>query len=160
MKIIVNRMAILCWVLLLASIPRAIAQSQSDNSGLKTVEYRPGQIWITDQGITVTILAIEDVHRVGKVVHVRIDKIPFQSCGDIHLKRAIEHLALTEKMMRKSGLVLSKDNVVLPESSIDAYRKWEEQKKHEVLKVPIQKAILTQGDVLGPMICNFVPSET
>jgi hypothetical protein len=63
-------------------------------------------------------------------------------------------------MMRKSGLVLSKDNVVLPESSIDAYRKWEEQKKHEVVKEPIQKAILTEGNVLGPMICNFVPSET
>ena len=134
--------------------------SQSDNSSLKTVEYRPGQVWITDQGITVTILAIEDAHRVGKVVHVRIDKIPFQSCGDIHLTRAIEHLALTEKMMRKSGLVLSKDNVVLPESSIDAYRKWEERKKHEVVKVPIQKAILTEGNELGPMICNFVPSET
>ena len=127
---------------------------------MKTVEYRPGQVWITDQGITVTILAIEDAHRVGKVVHVRIDKIPFQSCGDIHLTRAIEHLALTEKMMRKSGLVLSKDNVVLPESSIDAYRKWEERKKHEVVKVPIQKAILTEGNELGPMICNFVPSET
>ena len=127
---------------------------------MKTVEYRPGQVWITDQGITVTILAIEDAHRVGKVVHVRIDKIPFQSCGDIHLTRAIEHLALTEKMMRKSGLVLSKDNVVLPESSIDAYRKWEERKKHEVVKVPIQKAILTEGNELGPMTCNFVPSET
>jgi hypothetical protein len=47
--------------------------------------------------------------------------------------------ALTEKMMRQSGLVLSKANVVLPESPIDAYRKREEQKKHEVVKVPIQK---------------------
>src|SRR2546425_2673694 len=158
MKIIVSKMAALCWVLLLASFPRAIAQSQSDNSSLKTVEYTPGQVWIADQDITVTILAIEDLHKVGKVVHVRIDKIPFQSCGDIHLTRAIDHLALTEKMMRKSGLVLSKDNVVLPESSIDAYRKWEEQKKHEVVKVPIQKAILTEGNVLGPMICNFAPS--
>jgi hypothetical protein len=160
MKIIVSNSAVLRWVLLLASIPGAIAQGQSDNSNLKAVEYRSGQVWITDQGITVTILAIEDVQRVGKVVHVRIDKIPFQSCGDIHLTRAIEHLALTEKMMRKSGLVLSKDNVGLPESSIDAYRKWEKHKKHEVIKVPIQKAILTEGNIAGPMICNFVPSET
>jgi len=160
MKIIVSKMVVLRWAFLLASIPGAIAQGQSDNSNLKTIEYRSGQVWITDQGITVTILAIEDVQRVGKVVHVRIDKIPFQSCGDIHLTRAIEHLALTEKMMRKSGLVLSKDNVVLPESSIDAYRKWEEQKRHEVVKVPIQKAILTEGNIVGPMICNFAPSET
>jgi hypothetical protein len=73
---------------------------------------------------------------------------------------AIEHIALTEKMMRKSELVLSKDSMVLPESSIDAYRKWEEQKKRQIFKVPIQKAILTEGDVMGPMICNFVPSQT
>ena len=62
--------------------------------------------------------------------------------------------------MRKSELVWSKDNNDLPESSIDAYRKWEAQKKRQIFKVPIQKAILTEGDVMGPMICNFVPSQT
>ncbi len=159
MKIIANRMAVL-GVLFLASVPIATAQSRTDNSNLNSVEYRSGQLWTTGQGITVTVLAIEDVHRVGKVVHVRIDQIPYQSCGDIHLTRAIEHIAFTEKMMRKSGLVLSADNIDLPESSIDAYRKWEEQKKHEIFKVPIQKAILTEGNAMGPMICNFGPRQT
>jgi hypothetical protein len=159
MNSIANKMALLV-VLLLASFPTGMAQSRTENSNLNSVEYRAGQLWTTGQGITVTVLAIEDVHRVGKVVHVRIDKIPYQSCGDIHLTRAIEHIALTEKMMQKSELVLSKDNIDLPESSIDAYRKWEEQKKHQILKVPIQKAILTDGDAMGPMICNFVPSQT
>jgi hypothetical protein len=159
MNIIANKMAVLV-VLLLASFPTGMAQSRTENSSLNSVEYRAGQLWKTGQGITVTVLAIEDVHRVGKVVHVRIDKIPYQNCGEIHLTRAIEHIALTEKMMRKSELVLSKDNINLPESSIDAYRKWEEQKKHQILKVPIQKAILTEGDAMGPMICNFVPSQT
>jgi len=157
MNMIANKMAVL-GVLLLASVPTALAQSRTDNSNLNSVEYRAGQLWTTGQGITVTVLAIEDVHRVGKVVHVRIDKIPYQSCGDIHLTRAIEHIALNEKMMRKSELVFSKENIDLPESSIDAYRKWEEQKKHQILKVPIQKVILTEGDVMGPMICNFIPS--
>jgi hypothetical protein len=137
-----------------------MAQSQSDGSNLKMVDYKTGQVWTMSQGISVMILAIEDVHRVGKVVHVRVDKIPFQSCGDIHLTRAIEHLAVTEKMMLKSRLVLSKDNVELPESSIEAYRKWEEKKKHEITKVPLQKAILGEGSIPGPMICNLVPSQT
>ena len=159
MTIAVSKMAVLGCVLLLASVPGATAQSQPDSIP-KKVEYKSGQVWTISQGITVTILAVEDVHRVGKVVHVRIDKIPLQSCGDIHLTRTIEHLALTEKMMRKSDPDLLKDYVDLPESSIDAYRKWEEQKKHEIVKVPIQKAILPVGTALGPMICNFVPSQT
>lgn len=109
--------------------------------------------------ITVTILGIEDVHKVGNVVHVRIDQIPWQSCGNVHLTRAIEHLAVTEKMMRKSGLILSKDNVFIPASSIEAYRQWEEPKKHEITKVPLLRAIF---DTLHeePMICNFVPNLT
>jgi len=136
MKMIVSKMAALGLVLVLASLPKAMAQSQQDNSNPKTVEYQPGQLWVTDQGITVTILAIQDVHKGGRVVHVRVDKIPFQSCGDVHLTRTIEHLALTDKVLRKSGLALSKDKVALPESSIDAYRRWEEQKKQEIIKVP------------------------
>jgi|SRR5580700_580423 hypothetical protein len=159
MNIIANSMVVF-GVLLLGSVPTAMAQSRTDSSTLNSVEYRAGQLWTNGQGITVTVLAIEDVHRVGKIVHVRIENIPYQSCGDIHLTRAIEHIALTENMMRKSELVLSKDNIVLPESSINAYRKWQEQKKHQILKVPIQKAILTEGNVMGPMICNFVPSQT
>jgi hypothetical protein len=87
------------------------------------MDYKLGQIWTMDRGITLTILAIEDVGKVGKVVHVRVDKIPWQSCGDIHLTRTIEHVAVTEKMMQMSGLVLSKENVGLPQSSIEAFRK-------------------------------------
>jgi hypothetical protein len=146
-------------VLLVASLPRLMAQSQSDGSNPKT-GFKPGQVWTMSPSIMVTILAIEEVHRVGTVVHVRVDKIPLQSCGDIHLTRAIEHLAVTEKMMLKSGLVLSKDNIELPESSIEAYRNWEVQKKHEIAKAPLQKAIFGEGYIQGPMICNFVPSQT
>jgi hypothetical protein len=98
MTIAASNMAVLGCVLLLASVPGATAQSQPDSSP-KTVEYKSGQVWTISQGITVKILAVEDVHRVGNVVYVRIDKIPLQSCGDIHLTRTIEHLALTEKMM-------------------------------------------------------------
>ncbi len=155
-----NAVALLGLLLLSASILRVTAQSQDDKANSETPSYRAGQVWTMGQDITVTILATEDVRKIGRVVHVRVDKIPLQSCGDVHLTRAIEHLAVTEKMMLRSGLVLSKDNADLPQSSVEAYRKWKEQKKHQVAKVPLQEAILSQGEVLGPMICNVVPSET
>lgn len=93
------------------------------------------------------------------MIHVRVDKIPWQSCGDVHLTRAIEHLAVTEKMMLESALVLTKENADLPESSVEDYRKWQTQKKHGIAKVPLQKAILDES-IVPPMICNFVPSQT
>ena len=143
-------------VLLTGGALCAMAQDQID----KTSRFKSGQVWMMGQAITVTILAIEDVHKLGRVVHVRVDKIPLQSCGEVHLTRAIEHLAVTEKMMLKGGLVLSKENVDLPESSVEAYLKWQAQKKPEIAKTPLQKAILTVGDAMGPMICNLVPART
>jgi hypothetical protein len=137
----------------------AAGQEQRDGPNAETVEYKAGQVWTTNLGMEVTVLGVEDLHKVGNVVHVRIDKIPLPSCGGIHLTRTIEHLALTEKMMRKSGLELQKKIIDLPESYLDAYREWEQQKKREIVKVPIQQAILANGTV-SPIICNFLPSET
>jgi len=155
MKINVAR---LVGVLLLsASLPGVTAQTRTNGSHLQSVDYKPGQVWTMSQGITLTILAVEDVPKAGKVVHVRVDKIPI--CGDIHLTTAIEHLAVTQKMMLKSGLVLLRDNIELPESSIEEYRNWQTQKKHLIIKVPLQ-TIFGQGSVPAPMICNFVPSQT
>lgn len=151
----VNVASLVAVVLLATSFPAVSSQTKTDES--KSVEYKTGQVWTANQNITVTILAVEDVHKVGTVIHVRVDKIPWQTCGDVHLTRAIEHLAVTEKMMRKSALVLTKDNSHLPESSVEAYRKWQTQKNHEIYKVPLQKAIL---GAVPPMICNFVPSQT
>ena len=145
-------------ILLVSCLPSVIAQSQGGIANPTLASYQPGQVWTTDQGITATILAVEDARGVGKLVHVRVDKIPWQLCGDIQLTRVIEHLAVTEKMMQKSGLALLKDKVDLPESYMDAYRKWQGEKKREIVKVPLQKAILI--DVPGPVICNLVPSQT
>lgn len=154
----VNRIALAVF-LLATGLPGVAGQTKADSLNPNSMEYKPGQVWTMNQNITVTILAVENVHRVGKVIHIRIDKIPWQSCGDIHLTRAIEHLAVAEKMMLKSGLVLTKDDADLPQSSVEAYRKWQMQKKHEIIKVPLQKAIFDEG-IVPPMICNFVPSQT
>ena len=155
----INIIPLVGVLLLAASVPRVTAQTKTESPNLKSVDYKPGQVWTMNQGITVTVLAVEDVHRVGRVVHVRIDKIPWPSCGSFHLTRAIEHLAVTEKMMLKSALTFSKDNVDLPASSLEEYRKWEGQKKHEIAKIPLEKAILEEGSE-APMICNVLPSQT
>lgn len=145
-------------LLLTLSVPQVVSKTKADKSGLKSVEYKAGQLWILNQGITVTVLAVEDVHGVGKVVHVGVDKIPWGTCGDIHLTRTLDHLAVTERVMQKSALVFSKDNAALPESSLEAYRKWMGQKKHEIVKVALPRAILDQSSTLPP-ICNFLPSQ-
>ena len=157
--ITLSKQVTLACILLLAAFSNAAAQDNSA-SAARPPEYKIGQVWTNRQALTVTILAIEDVRKVGRIVHVRIDKIPVQMCGNIYLTRTIEHLALTEKMMRASALDLLKDNVDLPESSIEAFRAWQLNKKHEIAKVPIQKAILSSGPQIGPMICNFIPSQT
>ncbi len=152
-----SKLAFLAAVLVIAS---AGLESQSQPSALqKTITYKLGQVWKMEQGITVTILAIEDLPKVGRVVHVRVDDIPWQSCGDIHLTRAIEHVALTEKMMAVSGLTLSKENVALPESSIEGLRQWQglKPKKRRTWEAPLPALIQAQGYVPGPISCDTFP---
>jgi hypothetical protein len=150
----------LSLVVLIAVSLSTAGQSKTDGTPPKPIVFKLGQVWTMDQGITVTILAVEDIHKVGKVVHVRLDNIPWQSCGNFHLTRAIEHIAVTEQMLVNSGLVSSKQNVSLPQSSIEAYRKWQGQKKHEIVKAPLPVLIREQGTAPGPMICNMLPGQT
>jgi hypothetical protein len=148
---------------LLLSIISAGAQEKAalpTNSSPQRVEYKSGQVWRTYLGATITILAVEDLSKVGKVVHIRVDNIPVESCGGVDLTTAIPHIALTEKMMQKSAYALEKDNVDLPDSYLDEYREWESKKKHEVLKEPLQTRIQMASFGSGIMICNFLPSQT
>jgi hypothetical protein len=147
-------LVLLIGALLIAGSSGVTAQSRPDGTNPKTTDYELGQVWGMNGGITATILAIEDVRKIGKVIHIRVDKIPWQSCGDIHLTRTIEHIALSEKMLLKSNLVLLKENVDLPQSSIDAYRKWQAERKHEIAKAPLPIVIQSQGYVPAPGICD------
>lgn len=156
-----NLIVVLVFGLFFSVVSTATAQQkggQPNNSN--AVEYQPGQVWNTDQGANVTILLVETDRKGDKVVHVRIDNVPVQSCGGFHLTTTIEHMALSEKMIRKSVIKLTKNNVGLPDAYFDAYRKWEKQKKHDLTKVPLQEAILSVSNLPGPMICNFRPNET
>jgi hypothetical protein len=151
-----TNIAPLLGALLLAASSGVTAQNQPDGTNTKTVDYKLGQVWTMNGGTTATVLAIEDVRKVGRVIHIRVDNIPWQTCGNIHLTTTIEHMAVIEKMMLKSNLVLSKENTDLPQSSIEAYRMWQGEKKHEIAKAPLPAVIQAQG-YAGPGICNVLP---
>ena len=163
MTLVMTRVAILVLPLL-TIFPAAGAQEQNTppaDAPQHIDEYKPGQVWSTDLGAMITVLSVEDVHKLGKVVHVRVDNIPLSSCGELHLTTAIPHLALNEKTMQKSAKNLLKHNVDLPESYFDEYKRWEANKKHEVLKAPLRQEIYKASlSGSGVMICNFLPSQT
>ena len=147
------------FALLVVAVCPIASQTQTPNP--PSPAYQTGQVWTLNHNITVTILAVEDVRKVGRVVHIRIENIPWQSCGDVHLTRSIEHLAITEKMLLKSGLVLSKESADLSETSLHAYRGWQAGKKHEIAKTPLREILFPYPfAVVGPMICNFIPART
>ena len=135
------------------------AQSQPNGVVQNTTVYRLGQVWTMEQGITVTVLGIQDLPKIGRVVHVRVGDIPWQSCGDIHLTRAIEHVAVAEKMMLLSGLTLSEENVALPESSIEVLRQWQglKPKKRPMWEATLPELIRAQGYVPGAISCDTFP---
>jgi hypothetical protein len=128
----IRNLSLVVFGLSLSIVPTAWSQREASppgDSNSKTIEYRPGQVWETGFGPIVTILKVEELPKVGMVVHVRIDNVPVQNCRGFHLTRTIEHMALAEKMMRQGATNLIKDNVDLPDSYFDAYRKWEKQKR-------------------------------
>ena len=75
------------------------------------------------------------------------------------MSKAIDHLALTAKMMRKSVSDLLRENVDLPDSYFEGYREWQKQKKPEIMKnATIEDVVKRNVDV--PLICNFLPGKT
>ncbi len=57
----INVVRLIGVLLLLASFSRVTAQTQTNGFDLQSVDYKPGQLWTMNQGITVTILAVGDV---------------------------------------------------------------------------------------------------
>lgn len=135
----------------------AVAAAQVNAQG--PVEYKAGQVWQLAGGeVVVTVLKVDDLHRVGRVVHVRIDKVPVPACQGLHLTSAIDHVALTEKMMRKSSLRLLNEKAELPDAYFDAYREWQKQKKPYVRKDQTVWDVIRTTPPMAP-ICNFLPAE-
>ena len=124
------------------------------------IEYKRGQVWQFVGGeATITVLKVDDQSKFGRVIHVRVDNVPVPACAGLHLTRTIEHVALTEKMMRMSSVRLVRENADLPDSYFEGYRLWQKRKKPEVLKNETMTDVIRRNaDV--PLICNFLPAKT
>jgi len=125
------------------------------------VEYKAGQSWryASGNGPIITVLKVEDLAKIGRVIHVRVDDVPVPGCAGIHLTNSIDHIAVTEKMMGKSVHDLLREDADLPDSYFEGYREWQKQKKPQIVKdKTISDVIKMKVDV--PLICNFLPSKT
>lgn len=149
----IGNLAALMAVTLLALV--AVAQNNAS-----PVEYKAGQVWQLAGGDElITVLKVEDLHKIGRVVHVRVDRVPVPACQGLRLTTSIDHIALSEKMMRKSALRLVQENAPLPDAYFDVYREWEKLKKPYVRKDQTVWDVIRTTPQIGP-ICGFLPAET
>jgi len=138
----------------------SVATAKSATPQPARVEYKAGQVWrYTTDGPTVTVLKVEDLPKSGRVIHVRVDDIPVRACAGIHLTKAIDHIAITERMMRQSVRDLLRERTDLPDSYFDSYREWEKQKKPRIVKDATIEDLIRR-DVDLPLICNLLPDKT
>lgn len=89
----------------------------------------------------------------------RVENIPVPGCAGIHLTNSIDHIALTEKMMRKSANDLLRENTDLPDAYFEGYREWQKQKKPQIGRdMTIADVLRRNADL--PLICNFLSAKT
>jgi hypothetical protein len=110
-------------------------------------------------GATITVLKVEDLPKIGRVIHVRADNIPVPGCAGIHLTNSINHIAVTDKMMGKSVNDLLREKADLPDSYFEGYREWPKLKRPQIVKdMTIADVVRRNADL--PLICNFLPAKT
>jgi hypothetical protein len=119
--------------------------------------YKAGQVWKykTASGVDDSSLVIlkVDTDEKSNLIHIRIDGIPLPSCGGLRLTTSIEHLAVTEKALRKSTTQLLKDNVALPDNYFTAYNEWKGNRHRQVVKRPLSEVALPAPP--GALIRNW-----
>ena len=148
-------------VLVTVALAAALATAQAPAAQPALSQYKAGQSWryATGNGPTITVLKVEDLPKIGRVIHVRVDDILVPGCAGIHLTNSIDHIALTEKMMRKSVSDLLREKANLPDSYFEGYREWQKQKKPQIVKdMTIADVVRRNSDL--PLICNFLPAKT
>jgi len=149
-------LAALAFLVLAPSL--GLAQSSAASA---PIEYKAGQVWrVADGDELITILKVEDLPKLGHVIHLRVSNIPVPLCPGMHLTRNIDHIAMNEKMMRKSAGKLVLENTEVADSYFDGYRLWLAEKKPKVEKNETVMDVIRKTSTGLPVICNFVPAET
>ena len=116
----------LCLLACLA-IAQLPANQQLGTGGSSLPEYKAGQVWSAELDSSITILGVDDTHK-QRLIHVRVEA-PILGCNKIRLSATVEHIVVTEKVLRKSTRALAKEF-----ASIDLNGPWETQqrRKHKV----------------------------
>lgn len=123
-----------------------------------STQYKAGQVWKykTARGAEesrIVILEVQSREKNGSLVHVRIENLPVPHCAGLHFATTIGHLAVPEKVLRKSTTVLLADQANLPESYFDAYREWQKNRHKEIVKRPLAEVAVPEWGC--PVIVNF-----
>jgi len=87
-----------------------------------------------------------------------VDKVPVPACPGIRLTAGIDHIALPEKMVRRSSSQLRQEKTEQPDSYFEAYREWQRQKNPYVRTDETVWDVIRTELQLAPT-CNFTPDE-
>jgi hypothetical protein len=132
----------------------AVAQ---DSPTASSAEYRPGQVWDYKtargtEGSRIVILDVQSQGNKGNLVHIRIENIPIPGCGGLRLTTVIQHLAVPEKVLRKSTTDLV-SKTELPEGYFEGYRQWQKDRHKQIIKRPLAEVALPEPGC--PVIVNL-----
>ncbi len=91
-------------------------------------EFHKGQVWsykprAGEGGSTITVLRVENVGRIGVVIHVRIDGIQFGNCTGGPAPTSIAHAPFAKAALAQSVTRLLKTLPTVPDY-MDGYKEW------------------------------------
>jgi hypothetical protein len=91
-------------------------------------KYSPGQVWSYktrpgESSSTVTILRVENLPKVGVIVHVRIDGVRFKNCTGGPAPTSVEHAPFTKASIDESVIRELRATSRLPEFEA-GYKDW------------------------------------
>jgi len=101
------RSVLLLCLLACLAIAQLPANQQLGTGGSSLPEYKAGQVWSAELDSSITILGVDDTHK-QRLIHVRVEA-PILACSKIRLTAMVQHVIVTEKVLRKSTTTLAKE---------------------------------------------------
>ena len=106
-----------------AQTPHCATPERASNA-----EFHEGQVWsykprVGEGGSTITVLRVENVGKIGVVIHVRIDGIRFGKCMGGPAPTSIVHAPFAKAALAQSVTKLLRILPTVPDY-MDGYRDW------------------------------------
>jgi hypothetical protein len=95
---------------------------------LKDSKFRPGQVWSYktrpgEEDSFLTILRVEQLPKLGTIIHVRVDKICLRNCTGGPEPDTIQHMPFTRDAIERSVTKLEKERAEVPDYQ-EGYNEW------------------------------------